>query len=213
MRVRIWADDQHRVGAIQWKSQVRRQVEEVSRFLAAGFGVRLEVESLRTWERPPTARVADLGATLAELEKHDPGADVDWVVGLTAALPLATNSMHEIGMARSLGRHFVMRSMASLEETRVFQQGLHLLSVEERERLFVERKRHKEITVWLHEWAHTLGAIHSSEPEHLMNPSYSPRRSSAGWQHEAAERSTGRRCARTWKETAIRAGSRASATG
>src|SRR6185436_3455461 len=70
------------------------------------------------------------------------------------------------------GRHFILRGMASADEASALK-ALDLLDPAEREQVYSRRKWHKETAVFLHEWLHTLGAIHSSNPERLTNPSYS----------------------------------------
>ncbi|MGZ6123653.1 MAG: hypothetical protein ACXWLR_01765, partial [Myxococcales bacterium] len=47
-----------------------------------------------------------------------------------------------------------------------------MLSTEEREGLARERRVHKEVAVFLHEWAHTLGAFHERSPDWLLSPMY-----------------------------------------
>src|SRR6185436_15638797 len=70
------------------------------------------------------------------------------------------------------GRHFILRGMASADDAAALKT-LDLLDPAEREQIYSRRKWHKETAVFLHEWLHTLGAIHSSNPERLTNPSYS----------------------------------------
>ena len=79
------------------------------------FGIRFEIEAFKRWDRRAPAN--SLFPVLEELEKHDPGTDVDWVVALVAPLPLVSTSIHcNRGMARTLGRHFVLRGMTSIQE-------------------------------------------------------------------------------------------------
>ncbi|RKH55679.1 hypothetical protein D7W81_35750 [Corallococcus aberystwythensis] len=63
-----------------------------------------------------------------------------------------SGAQHELGFARVLGRHCVLRGMGGE------------LPVEARQRL--------EVAVLLHEWAHTLGALHVRDGRGWMSPKY-----------------------------------------
>src|SRR5713101_6716450 len=141
----------------------------------AEFGVRLEVESIRTWKRAD--RFEGLDKALADLAAADGGADVDWVIGFAPALTFASAAHEQLGMGALFGRHLVLRGMFSLEETRALESVLDQLPREEREALLRERRLHKETAVLLHEWAHTLGAFHEHTPGSLMSPMYEPSQS------------------------------------
>ena len=76
-----------------------------------------------------------------------------------------------------LGQHFVLRGMASIAELDDFKRLLPKLDQEEREKLYSRRKTHKELSIFLHEWAHTLGALHVQDVTRIMGPGYSNRTS------------------------------------
>ena len=40
-----------------------------------------------------------------------------------------------------------------------------LLSADDRQRTYRDRRTHKEMVVFLHEWAHTLGVLHDEDPD------------------------------------------------
>ena len=82
-----------------------------------------------------------------------------------------TLSFHELGRARVLGRHVVLRTMDDVGELRALE-GFDTLEPTERSRLYQQRKRHKETAVLLHELGHCLGALHTREPAELMHPQY-----------------------------------------
>jgi hypothetical protein len=134
------------------------------------LGVRFEAESFRRWHRESGS--IDVNQMLGELEKMDPGPGVDLVVGLRLAAAARQHLDARDRAARMLGHHFVLRGMASADEAAALKT-LDLLDPAEREQIYSRRKWHKETAVFLHEWLHTLGAIHSSNPERLTNPSYS----------------------------------------
>jgi tetratricopeptide (TPR) repeat protein len=169
-RLRIYADPDYRVTVPRWQERARAMVDDLNQFAGPTFGVRFEIESLRRWEG--TNRGASTSQALNLLESQDPGEDVDWVIGFMPALPLLSTSQHEIGMARVLGRHCVLRGMADLEEARALDRSPDLGGTE-KEQLYTVRKWHKEIAVFLHEWGHTLGAPHSRDLSDIMNGGYS----------------------------------------
>jgi tetratricopeptide (TPR) repeat protein len=174
MRMRFYADADFRSGGgVRWQDRIRAQLGQINQVLEPGFGVRLEAESFHRWDR--TGANGALAPMLDDLERTDAGAEVDWVVGLVAPLPLVSMSFHDLGVARLLGRHFVLRSMASVAEMDDFTRVFHTLDQSQREALYGHRKEHKEIAIFLHEWAHTLGACHANDPTRIMGPGYSQR--------------------------------------
>jgi len=173
--VRVYADPEYQAQTPRWSDRIRAQIDRADGAIEADFGVRLEVESIRTWKR--AERFESLEKALGDLATADGGADVDWVIGFAPALTFASAAHEQLGMAAVFGRHLVLRGMFSLEETRALETVLNQLPFEEREALLRERRLHKETAVLLHEWAHTLGAFHEHEPGSLMSPMYEPSQS------------------------------------
>jgi tetratricopeptide (TPR) repeat protein len=158
-----------------WQIRLYRQIAAASRVFERKFGVQLELVEAKEW--PGTHRVDRLESLLVELGRLDPGRDVDLVLGLVTALPLATSSMHRLGMSELLGRHLVLCAMDDAVEHQALIEALHHLPESERDRVYTARLRHKEIVVLLHEIGHALGAIHSGDSEEIMNAEYGPERS------------------------------------
>ena len=174
LRVRFYADSEFRsTGGVRWQDRVRAQLQQINQLLEPAFAVRLEAESFRRWDRQ--GQSGALAPMLEQLERHDAGADVDWVVGLVAALPAVSMSFHDLGWATILGRHFVLRSMSSIVELDDFNRAFHALDRAQREALYSRRKAHKENAIFLHEWAHTLGALHVQDGNRVMSGGYSHR--------------------------------------
>src|SRR5262249_46604068 len=148
----------------------RRLVERVNQRLRRWPGVRFEVIEFKTWDIG--TQTAGMETLISELERADAGADVDYVIGLASAVALWPDNLHQLGGARVMGKHFVMRSLHDLAEYQLVQQHLNLIDDSDREKLLGERKAHKEEVCFLHEWAHTLGAIHARHPKFVMNPTY-----------------------------------------
>lgn len=172
LRVRIYADADYRAQVLRWEPAIEAQLRRASEVVGGPLGVVFEVDSTRVWKRPGTTQ--DLESALKELEALDRGEDVDLVIGLVSALPVFTVSHHELGLARMFGRHCVLRGMDSPEEYKAFLEIFPHLPDSEREALYRERKLHKETSVLLHEWAHTLGVFHVQDSRWMMHPGYEP---------------------------------------
>src|SRR5262245_30541193 len=171
LRLRVYADSEYRAAGSRWQDRMKSLLARVNEALEPGLGVRLEAVEFRRWER--TGPSGALGPMVEELKRTDAGADVDWVVGLAAPLPLVSMSIHDLGMAEVLGKHFVLRGMSSIEELQDFNKSFHLMDRGDREALYGRRKAHKELVIFLHEWAHTLGGLHVQQETLVMNPTYS----------------------------------------
>jgi predicted Zn-dependent protease len=177
LRVRFYADDDHRAGGIGVQDRLRRTCEAINEVIEPALGVRFVVESVKSWQHNQSD--SRLEARLAELERLDPARDVDWVVGLVGPLPLGSSAMHDAGMARTLGRHFVMRAMGAPGDLAAFQRTYPTLERSNPAALhmaYTQRKEHKEAVVFLHEWAHSLGGLHvePSARTRLLSPTYGP---------------------------------------
>ncbi|RMH39127.1 MAG: hypothetical protein D6689_17555 [Deltaproteobacteria bacterium] len=175
LTVRVYADDDYRAQVMHWRRQFRALVRDVNAPLAQAYQVRLEIVAMRPWSHDGDT---DLYALVNQLADTDPGDDVDWVVGLVSHLDRATPSFHRIGAAHLASRHIVLRGMNDIAERAFLKEVAGGLIWAEDEELYRARKRHKERAVFLHEWAHSLGALHHAAPEDLMSPSYSHR---AAW--------------------------------
>jgi hypothetical protein len=173
IRLRIYADQDYRGLMMRWQPKVRAQIDRLNAVVGPVFGVRFEIESFRDWDRSHVGQ--PLEPILKELEALDPAREVDWVLGLTTPMRGVATSIHQIGGARLLGRHLLMRGMDDEQEFRALEDAFKLLSPDERERLYAERKAHKEVVVFLHEWGHTVGLLHDDDRALIMNPSYDER--------------------------------------
>lgn len=181
LRLRFYADDEHRSGAVSVPDRLQQTLESVNEVVGPALGIRFVIESVRNWSRKGTS--GRLDPVLAELERLDSGRDVDWVVGLVGALPQGSSDIHDVGIARTLGQHFVMRSLSSHVERSAFQRAFPALERSNPAELhlsYQRRKEHKEIVIFLHEWAHTLGALHVTDRTRMLFPTYAPDASTLG---------------------------------
>jgi hypothetical protein len=182
-RVRAYADPEYRAQTLRWSKRIEDQVARANRLLEPRFGARLELVEVRAWERK--VRAGELSGALDELLALDPGTDVDWVLGFISSLPMFSASQEQLGLATYFGRHVILRGMDSLAESQYARSALDQLSENEREDLLRARRLHKETSVLLHEWAHTLGAFHEREPASIMFPAHD--RSQAGFSPVSSE--------------------------
>jgi tetratricopeptide (TPR) repeat protein len=173
MRVRVYADREYRAHVRHWEGRLAQRFERFNAIVGPAFGVQLEVVETRPWERGASSQSVE--AMLAELEVIDPGEDVDWVIGLVSGLTYVTSSLHELGVARALGRHIVLRNTNDAAERALYDQVFDAITAEEREALYRAIMAHKDTVILLHEWGHTLGALHTEDPASIMNPTYDPR--------------------------------------
>ena len=158
MRVRIYADRDYRAGVLHWRDKVRSQLERVNHVVEPVFNVRFEVESLREWDATHVG-VGPARPCSRRSRRVDDARDVDWVVGLvTPFRGVATSIARDRASRGYAARSFVMRAMDDEEEGRALEREFAMLPEGERERLYADRKAHKESVMFLHEWAHTMGA-------------------------------------------------------
>jgi len=165
-KLRVWADDEYRAQNAQWERGFAQQLAYANRVLAS-LGVRLEAE-YRAWDHraPATTLVADLDA----LARIDAGDDVVWVVGLTASLNEASPVFGQMGLAEVGGWHVIMRGYADVAERKAFE-GAPAGDVDS---LLAVRRLHKTTALLLHQLAHSLGAVHETGADGVMNAKYSP---------------------------------------
>lgn len=163
-KVRVVGDHEFRAQQVDWKREVTRIIDDANQMLVPEFGVRLEVVEFQEWTRQTPSR--DLDGMLAELEQRDAGADVDWVVGMVSALSDVSNDITQLGVARPLSKHFILRGYNDVAEFKELKEEIDA-------NVRAARKQHKQKAVFLHEFGHTLGALHVSEMrEALMHGTY-----------------------------------------
>ncbi|MCY1033807.1 hypothetical protein OV207_20310 [Corallococcus sp. BB11-1] len=155
LRVRVYADAEHRAQVPHWERAFKDRLQRASEAVRGPLRVTFALESARAWDRRGSE--GSLEPVVVALEALDAGEDVDLVVGLVSAPSVFSESQHELGFARVLGRHCVLRGINATVP--------------------VEARQHLEVSALLHEWAHTLGALHVREPPGWMSPKYDAARS------------------------------------
>src|SRR5260370_11804523 len=102
----------------------------------------------------------------------DSGKEVHWVVVFIGSSSLVTASHDQLGGVYLFARHFVLRGLRNAEEITAIEDSFKYLSSQERDQLIRSRRRHRQTAVFLHEWAHTLGAPHAPSPEFINYDHY-----------------------------------------
>lgn len=172
LRVRAWVDEEFQGQTPRWRDRIKEQVRRADKLLEPQFGHRLELVEIVAWPRPNHR--PDLESALMELEATDSGRNVELVIGFVSGVRMPTALTESLGMARRGGRHLVLRSMVWAQEFDDLERVLDLLTPDERNELARERRVHREVTILLHEWAHTMGATHESSSASIMAGVYHP---------------------------------------
>lgn len=169
-RIRVYASLEYQNQRSGWETQVKRMVDAADEILGPAFAIELDVVDTQGWN--PACDPADLSACLVELAQYDLGDDVDWVIGLIAAVPRFTTSFEDLGMAQMPGRHFVLRDLYDPAEREAINDMFPAMSASKRTEIYRERQKHKRLVIFLHEWGHTLGALHIRRDQMILYPNY-----------------------------------------
>lgn len=172
-RVRVWAAEDFRAQRVRWRAQIEEELDEVNQFLVPAVGVKLDAVAIEPW--PVQSAERSLGDLLDQLAAEDPGDDVDWVIGYSSGLSLVEGSFEQLGVARPLGRHLVVRGYVDRDERDGFARAYPETSDADRERVLAARRRHKQATILIHELAHTLGVPHERDESWIMSAFYTPK--------------------------------------
>lgn len=171
VKIRVYADPGVRA-LPTWREEITEQIDYASQLLTPLIGARLQVEEVKEWPRAGEPRQA-----LQQLTELDPGDDVAWVIGYTVANDVASKAMSELGDARVLGHHIIVRGWAETPETEALAGKLPDLKEVERTEVLGAHRRHKQSVVLLHHLAVTLGGINESDPAWILHPTYSEKQS------------------------------------
>lgn len=166
-RLRAYADEDYQAHAQDWELRIRDQVRRANELLEVQFGLRFEVE-VRRWDRP--GRGGALVDALRQLRSAQRG-DADWIVGFVGPVPEDSWQDH-LGVATAFRPELVLRAMMSPADLMRLEIGYDRLTPAEREALANARRLHRETVVFLHEWAHTVGAVHECDNKWIMSETY-----------------------------------------
>lgn len=169
-RLRVYATPHYAGMSMDGRAAFERAVSDANPTLASDLAFRLEISDYRVWQS--ATNDDDLSVLLVAAEQADPAQDVDWVVVLASPREVVATSADQLGVARYLGRHLVIRAMSDAAEFDYIQARFPDLSEQETRSLYDARKRHKSATVLMHELGHTLGLPHEIDHRSLMSAVY-----------------------------------------
>jgi hypothetical protein len=172
LRVRVYADSDYRGLVVRWQARLRAQFERINAVAGPVFNVNFAVESARSWDRSHVG--AGFDAMTKELIALDAAREVDLVLGLVTPARGVAVDMHQVGQAPTPGRHIILRGLDDEQEGAAIDRNYPLVPADERSRLYSDRKAHKEVVVFLHEWGHSAGLLHEEDHAMIMNPAYDP---------------------------------------
>lgn len=170
VRVLALADDDYRVQSLNYATDIPRQFADITKYTLPALNVRFEVLDVLPWSH--RAGSATVERALERLEQEHPGEGFDLVVGFVSALSVVEANFHLIGAARHFGRHAIARAVDDGALAVYLRDEFRAVDLDELEAFHLQRKRHLQTTLLLHEWGHGLGAGHDPEPRGLMHPSY-----------------------------------------
>jgi hypothetical protein len=159
-----------------WREKLLDLLDQANAILIPSFGLRLESAKPESWT--PACDPAQLDACLEELMRLDPGGPQVWVLGVLGAQAQFVESFDQLGRATKPGSHMVVRDVSDLAERDAIDRAFPSMTQARRDEIYRHRKQHKRLAIFLHEWAHTLGAEHSTESSSLLFPNYDDRMAS-----------------------------------
>jgi tetratricopeptide (TPR) repeat protein len=171
IRVLVLLDQDFTEKSLHVEEDVQRQFRRASAYAASAFDARFLVVSIDRW--PHRLGTDPLEKAVADLAQFQPGKDVDWVVGFVAPMQVVETNHDTLGMAHLLGKHAVLRGYSDAAEMGEVRREFRALDDIEIVEFFRKHKEHKQTSLLLHEWAHTLGAPHDVAGKGFMHPSYS----------------------------------------
>lgn len=169
-RLRVYVSEGYRRTHGRWRDDVSDWTEAAAAFVGPEYGLAFESVDVRPWQADCDPE--SLPDCLRALAETDGGADAHWVVGLLGATPKYTNQFHDLGVARPLGRHFILRDLSDPAETTAIAKAFPTHTASRRAEILKKRRVHKRLAILLHEWGHTLGALHTRRKDGLLAPAY-----------------------------------------
>lgn len=171
--VRAYGTRAYAAETLRWEAQFSRLLDDANRVLQPAIGVTLVNGGTSLWtpesgDSLPTAAVQDL-------EREDTGDGAQWVVGFVQSVPKVVTDYHVLGTARHFSKYLVLRGSADAAELEGLRQTVN--EDQGAVSLYSERRHHKIVTVFLHELAHTLGAVHRTARDTIMSRVYDPKES------------------------------------
>ncbi len=168
VRVVVYAGADYRSRVTGWEDELARVFSQVSAIFERDCQLRIEVTSVKPWKRSG----GKIASTLKGLKSHDPGPNVDLVIGLIDAPEGHEVEMGKLVQVEPLGRHLVLRSFNRQAEADALALDSLGLSEDAQDELLAKRRRHKQSVVLAHGIAVFFGATGQGS-EYVDAPRYS----------------------------------------
>jgi hypothetical protein len=167
--VRACATRAYAAETLSWQDRFDELLRTANSVLEPSVGLTLKNAGTSSWT-PPQGE-GSLVTLIADLPACE-GAEADWVVGLVESNPKVVSDFHVLGRGEIYSPYLAMRASNDPAEIEALTHALPDLDAAARDKLYSDRKRHKTLTLFLHELAHTLGAIHRTSRTTIMHPAY-----------------------------------------
>lgn len=168
-KVRACATRAYAAETLDWQSRFDELLRNATSVLGPSVGLSLENAGTALWA--PEHGEAGLSTVIADLPSCE-GRDADWVVAFVQSTPKVVADFHVAGRGQTFSPYLAVRAPNDPAELQALSKALPDLDEAARQKLYSDRKRHKTLTVFLHELAHTLGAVHRTARDTIMSPSY-----------------------------------------
>lgn len=152
-----------------WSERFDELVRNASSVLEPSVGLKLQSAGATLWK--PEHGEASLITAIDDLPSCA-GRESDWVVALVESTASVVSDFHVLGRGQAYSPYLAMRASNDPAELEALTRAFPDLDETARQKLYSDRKRHKTLALFLHEFAHTLGAVHRTAKDTLMSPAY-----------------------------------------
>ncbi|HEX4337740.1 MAG TPA: hypothetical protein VH062_17630 [Polyangiaceae bacterium] len=152
-----------------WEARFDELLRNASSVLGPAIGLTLRNGGTTLWA--PEHGEGGLSTVIADLAGCE-GPETDWVVALVQSTPKVVADFHVLGRGQAYSPYLAIRAPNDPAELEALTRALPDLDEATRQKLYSDRKRHKTLTLFLHELGHTLGAVHRTAKDTIMSPSY-----------------------------------------
>jgi hypothetical protein len=167
--VRACATRAYAAETLDWEERFDELVRNANSVLGPDVGLELRNAGTTLWQ--PSRGEGGLTTVIDDLRECE-GAESDWVVALVQSTPKVVSDFHVLGRGATYSPYLAIRASNDPVEIEAFTRAFPDLDEATRQKLYSDRKRHKTLSLFLHELGHTLGALHRTARDTIMHPSY-----------------------------------------
>jgi len=167
--VRACATRAYAAETLGWEERFDELVRNANSVLGPSVGLELRNAGTTLWQ--PSRGEGGLATVIDDLRACE-GAESDWVVALVQSTPKVVSDFHVLGRGAMYSPYLAIRASNDPVEIEAFTRAFPDLDEATRQKLYSDRKRHKTLSLFLHELGHTLGALHRLAKDTIMHPSY-----------------------------------------